>query len=205
MAKLSPADRQHVETVVAAAESRTSAEFALVIAEASDDYAAFPALWAATGALLAGGIVSVLLPRLGGSTVFALQAILFLGAGVLLYIRPVRLRVAPGTVKRAHAGRLARQQFAALVYDRTSEAAGILLFLSLAERHVEILADRAVASRIPDSAWQAIIDPLVWDIRSGRMVDGLVKAVQGCTAILEQQFPPNPGQPNEISNQVAEI
>lgn len=205
MTKLSAEDRHGVEAVVAAAESRTSAELALVIAEASDDYAAFPVLWAAIGALLAGGITSIALPRLGGSTIFALQAILFVGAGLLLYIRPIRLRIAPGAVKRAHAARLARLEFAALVHDRTRHETGILLFLSLAERHVEILADRAIATRIPDSAWQAIIDALVKNIRSGHMVDGLVNAVHGCTAILEQQFPPKSGQSNEIANQVTEI
>ena len=205
MAKLSSQDRQRITAVVTAAERRTSAEFALVIAEASDDYATYPGLWASIGALVGGGLSSALSPRLSGGGIFAIEAILFVALGLLLYIRPLRHRLVPSRVQRVHAGRLARLEFAALVHNRTAEETGILLFMSLAERHVEILTDQAIAAQIPDSAWQAIIDGLVADIRSGRMVEGLAAAVQACTTILEQRFPAKPGQRNEITDAVTEV
>ena len=44
---LSPEERARIEAAVTAAEKRTSAEFAVVVARQSDEYAFFPLLWAA--------------------------------------------------------------------------------------------------------------------------------------------------------------
>lgn len=69
---LSPNERQRVETAVAAAETRTSAEFAVVVARASDHYAAFPLFWSAILALVTGGVVALAIPSMTGATTFAI-------------------------------------------------------------------------------------------------------------------------------------
>lgn len=205
MSKLSAQDRQRIETAVAAAERRTRAEFAVVVAAASDHYAAFPLLWSAVLALVAGGTVALALPTTSGATVFAIEATLFIALGFVLYLKPLRFHLVPATVRHEHAGRLARLQFTALVHDRTRGDIGVLLFVSLAERHVEILVDRGIADRIPVAAWQKVVDDFIAAVRNGHVADGLVAAVEGCTAVLETHFPAASGQRNEIPDRVMEI
>lgn len=205
MRALSAEERNRIETAVAAAEARTCAEFAVVVAQASDDYAAFPLLWSALLALLVGGGIAIAAPGMSVGTTFAMQATVLVVAGLLLYLRPLRVRLAPTAVQQTHAMRLARLQFAALVHERTRGGMGLLLFVSLAERHVEILVDRGIAERIPETAWQNVIDDFVGEIRAGHVAQGFIAAVQGCTAVLEQHFPSASGDHNEIADRVTEI
>lgn len=205
MRALSPAQRNLVEAAVAAAETRTCAEFAAVVAQASDQYAAFPLLWSALLALVGGGTVALALPSTTSIMIFAIQASLFVVAGFVLYIKPLRFGLVPTAIRLEQARRLARLQFAALVQQRTRGSVGLLLFVSLAERHVEILVDRAIADRIPETAWQKVIDDFVAQVRAGRVVEGLIAAVEACTKILEEHFPADPASPNEIPNLVTEL
>jgi putative membrane protein len=202
---LSLDERQRVEAAVAAAETRTSAEFAVVVARASDPYAAFPLFWSAILALVAGGVVALAVPSLSGAAIFAIQASLFVVTGLILQVQPLRYWLVPHAIRHEHARRLARLQFGALVQDRTQGDVGLLLFLSLAERHVEILVDRALADRIAQPVWQTIIDDLVPEVRAGRVAAGLVAAIQRCTALLEKHFPAAPGSQNEIPDRVTEV
>jgi putative membrane protein len=200
--KLSPEDQDRIEAAVAAAEKRTGAEFALVVAQAADRYAAWPALWAALLALLTGGGIAVAMPWLTAELVFGIQAGVLIVAGVVLHMPALRPKLAPGWVRREEAGKLARLQFAALVQRRTAERVGVLLFVSLAERHIEILVDRAIDERIAQQAWHGVIDGFARQLGRRALADGFVEAVDHCTALLEREFPIQPGDKDELPNRV---
>ena len=203
--KLSAGERNRIEAAVAAAETRTSAEFAVVVARASDDYALYPLLWAGLLALLTGGVIAIATPAIGVSLSFAAQAGVFIAAGLLFQLKILRPRLAPPSVQREYASRLAQLQFASLVNEKTRGDAGLLLFVSLAERHVEILIDNGIAGRVPQAAFQKIIDAFIDDVHKGRIADGFIGAIESCTLLLQQHFPARPGEPDEIANRVTEI
>jgi putative membrane protein len=205
MARLSDEERQSIELAIAAAEAHTSAEFAVVVAQASDHYAGFPLLWSALLALLAGGAVALAAPHTSGSTVFAIEAVLFAAGGVLFYARWLRFRLVPAAIRREHASRLARLQFAALAHERSAGEVGLLIFLSLAERHVEILLDKAIANRIPEEAWRQVVDEIVAQVRMGRVADGLVAAIGRCASVLEPHFPAVPRSQTRVVDRVTEM
>jgi putative membrane protein len=205
MTALPPEDRQRIETAVAAAETRTSSELAVVVAHASDHYAAFPLLWSAMLAFVAGGGMTFAVPAMSGRTIFAIEAVLFVAAGLVFYTKALRFRLVPAAIGHEHASRLARLEFAGLVHERTQGEVGLLLFVSLAERHVEILPDRGIASRVEQAAWQEIIETFVAKIRTGDVTEGILTAIESCTTVLERHFPPARGKRNEISNRVTEI
>lgn len=205
MAAISAQDHERIKAVVANAETRTSAEFVLVVAEASDDYALYPLLWAAFLALAAGGLIAVFRPLASAGWLFPAQALVFVASGLILHLKPLRHRLTPGRVKRAQAAKLARQQFSDLVQSRTHDQAGVLLFVSLAEHHVEILTDRAISQLVAQSEWQAVVENFVAQVRAGQVTEALVTAVEACTVILAGRFPPTPGQKNEIHDSVIEI
>lgn len=202
---ISAEDHKRITAAVVAAEARTSAEFVLVVAEASDDYALYPLLWAAFLALAVGGLIAIFRPLTSAGWLFSVEALLFVTAGLMLHLQPLRQRLAPGKVKRVHAAKLARQQFSNLVQSRTHDQAGVLLFVSLAEHHVEILTDSAISKVIPEAEWRTVIENFVTQVKAGHVTEALITAVAACTATLEGPFPPAPGQKNEIGDSVIEI
>lgn len=205
MRKLSAEERSRIEAAVAAAETRTSAEFAVMVARASDDYALFPLLWAGLLALVTSAIIAAAAPMTGVSLSFAIQAGVFISASLLLQLPSLRPRLAPPGVRREYAARLARLQFASLVNEQTRGDVGLLLFVSLAERHVEILVDNGIAARIPQAAFQNIIDGFIQEVHKGKIAEGFIGAIEACTLVLERHFPVRPMEPDEIANRVTEI
>jgi len=205
MRHLSPEERGRIEAAVTAAEKRTSAEFAVIVARQSDEYAFFPLLWAALLALLTGGAVAILSPMMSVSLSFAVQAGVFLTVGLVLHFRQLRPYLAPPAVRREYASRMAKLQFAERVSEKTAKDEGVLLFVSLAEKHVEILADSGIAALIPPSAFQYVIDQFILRVRQGRLAEGVLAAIEGCVQELQPHFPARPDEPNEIANRVTEI
>lgn len=202
---LSSEDKQRVEKAVAAAETRTGAEFVVVVAHASDQYAAFPLLWSALLALVIGGGAALALPSITGRTIFIVEAIVFIVSGLILYAKPLRFRLVPKAIRTECARRLARLQFASLVHERTRGEVGLLLFVSLAERHVEILADHGIASRVPQPVWQKIVDDFIIDVRAGQTIEGILATIERCTSVLREHFPATAGDRNEIVDHVTEV
>jgi putative membrane protein len=200
MKTLNAAEQARIEEAVGQAEQRTSAEFALAVAQAADRYEAYPMLWAALAALITGGAIAVIAPWAGTTSMFAAQAIVFVALGIVLYLAPVRHWLVPASVREEEATKLAQLQFAALVQQRTDAQVGLLMFVSLAEHHIEIIVDKGIAERVPQDAWAEIVDEFAGRVRSGALADGFVGAIERCTVILEREFPPGPTDRNEMPN-----
>lgn len=89
------------------------------------------------------------------------------------------------------------------VWD-TEHNNGVLVYLLLAERRVEIVADRGISQRVPDAHWQAVVQRLGEHLHKGDFDSGLTQALEEVSALLVQHFPSQPGQtnPNELCNLV---
>ena len=85
------------------------------------------------------------------------------------------------------------------VWD-TEHNNGVLVYLLLAERAIEIVVDRGLDRHVPQAEWQALIAPMRQAFQAGRFEDGLNQAVDTLTAQLVQHFALEPGQanPNEL-------
>ncbi len=89
---------------------------------------------------------------------------------------------------------------------RTKARAGLLLFVSLAERHVEIIADDGVQAHMQGNAvWEGIVADFVTHVRSGRVADGFVGAIDACAETLAEHFPRGPDDENELPDHLIEI
>lgn len=77
---------------------------------------------------------------------------------------------------------------------------GVLIYLMLAERAIEIVADRGLAQRVPDATWRAIVDRLSGALRAGHYEEGLAQAVDAVSDLLTQHFPRScdAANPNEL-------
>src|SRR3977135_4036638 len=83
----------------------------------------------------------------------------------------------PRPVKHARAHRRAVEQFLAQNLHTSVGRTGVLIFVSVAERFAEILADAAIHAKVPESVWQAIVADLTEHIGKGQAGDGFVRAI----------------------------
>lgn len=203
-ATLTDADKRRIEATIADLERRTSAELAVVLARRSHDYAAYPFLWGAALALLAGGALALLLPRALPIEVVLLEGCVFTAVYLLLHFTSLGIALAPARIKLTNARRLAAAEFASAVAQRTQNRAGLLLFVSVAERHVEILVDRGIDERIGREQWPIIVERFQ-SAAGGSLADRFVGAIAACAAVLERDFPASGHQVNEIPDSVTEI
>ena len=65
----------------------------------------------------------------------------------------------------------------------------MLLFVSVAEHYVEIIADKGINDVVPTGTWEHVVAEFVEKVKSGRIADGFVGAVEACGEPLVQHFP----------------
>ena len=102
---------------------------------------------------------------------------------------PLRLLLVPRHAKHWECWEMAHRSFAARVLAQTDRKTGILLFVSLGERYVEVVTDRDVDLHVQQSTWDAVIADFTRAAKQGRLADGLVAAVDACTKVLETHYP----------------
>lgn len=86
------------------------------------------------------------------------------------------------------------------VWD-TEENSGILIYVQLADRQVEILADRGIAPRVPQAEWDAICRAMEANYRRGEWRHGALQAVARAGELLIRHFPAGANNPNELPDQ----
>ena len=85
------------------------------------------------------------------------------------------------------------------VWD-TEHNNGVLIYLLLAERAIEIVADRGVARVVPQAHWDAVVQGMGTAFQQGRFEEGLTQAITAVDAELARHFALAPGavNPNEL-------
>jgi putative membrane protein len=206
MIRFSAEDKARITAAIHAAEKNTSGEFVAVVAHASDHYVLVPLLWAAIAALLMPGACLLLGAPLGWIHLYQIQLLTFIVLAVLLLSVPgLHLRLVPTRVKHARASRLAKAQFYSQGVQLTPHHSGVLFFVSLAERYVEIVADKGIHGKIGEARWRGIVDLFLDKVRHGRVVDGFVAAIDACGAAMAEHYPPDPNEPDELSDGLIEL
>ena len=80
----------------------------------------------------------------------------------------------------------------------TEENCGVLVYLLLADRDVEIVADRGIHHRVGDATWQAVCRKMEAAFRKGRFVDGAEAGVREIGRVLAEHFPRQGDVTNEL-------
>ena len=183
-----PAQRQVAEAI-ARVELTTDAELVTVLAPQADDYTYIPLLWAGLIALLVPGAVNYYPEWLDARWLLVAQWATFIVLGLLFRIPTVTTRLVPRRVRHWRAANLARRQFLEQQLHHTEGGTGVLIFVSEAERYVEILVDHGISSRIDNETWASIVADFTQAVGQGNTLDGFLKCVNDCGEHLQRHVP----------------
>jgi putative membrane protein len=198
-------DRRRISDAIAAFETRTSGELVGVVAASSDDYAYIPILWAALSALILPAFHFAFGWPVGYFRIYELQMAVFAALSLGFNFSPLKMLLIPRNIKKTRAARLARQEFLTLGLHTTRNRAAVLIFVSLAEHYVEILADHGIHEKVTHERWDSIVRDVIGAAKKGRLAEGLLDAIGRCGDLLETHFPPEEGNRNELPNELIEI
>ena len=212
---LTPEDHARITAAVAKAEEGTSGDIFCVLAGEVSRYREVPIAWGAAAALLippivlafglkpllvaitAGGWTAAQATALQGEMAYALtgyaiaQLILFAMVAGVAAIAPIRRAVTPRFLKRHRVKKAAFHHFAAAhTHVRDSET-GVLIFVALVERQVEVLADAAIHAKAGDAVWRQAADAVQAGMRQPDPTAGIEQAIAICGAALKAHFPSN--------------
>src|SRR5712671_1267353 len=80
----------------------------------------------------------------------------------------------------------------------TAHNNGVLIYLLLADRQVEIIADRGIDAKVGASGWERICKAMEIDFRAGNFESGVIKGIQAVSQQLAAYFPRHGASPNEL-------
>ena len=212
MAGTTVTEQEHalIAQAIRTAEESTSGEIYCVVARRSDGYFFSSALVVTVAMLLLSLGVAIameawwLTMRL--PVFVAAQLLAFALALVSLYAFPgLRIRLAPRRWLYVRAHDNALKQFLARNVHLTNERTGILIFVSLAERYAEIVADAGISAKVPQEMWDSIVAGLIEDAERGRLADGFIGAIGAVGALLAEHFPVRQDDVNELDDHLVEI
>jgi uncharacterized membrane protein len=112
-------------------------------------------------------------------------------------LTPAQLRLTPRE--------RALQVFAQLGVWDTEENCGVLVYVQLIDRDIEIVADRGIARRVSQAEWEQVCRAMESEFRKKNYEAGALGAIEAVTALLARHFPPGAANPNELPDKPAVI
>lgn len=101
-------------------------------------------------------------------------------------------------------GQTARQRaedlFSQLRIWDTEANSGVLIYVQLVDRRVEILADRGISHRVDPARWQSICRHMESAYAEGQWQAGSLAAISAATEILSSNYPAESNNPNELGD-----
>ncbi|HJU04007.1 MAG TPA: TPM domain-containing protein [Nitrospiraceae bacterium] len=210
MIRFADSDLVAIRQAVQAAERRTRGEIVPMVVPAS---ARYREAWHLTGLLSALVALAILLMVEFGWTpwTWAYHPGWILIGVVMAYLIGSAVGTQPWCIRLLTAEqRMAmkvRRRAESAFYEhglhRTHEGTGILIMLSLLERRVEILADRAINERLPPGTWDGVVQDLVQGLRRGQPAAAMCAAITRCADLLAIHFPVRDrNNPNELPDEL---
>ncbi len=196
---------EQIGRAVSRVESATSSEIAVCILDSAGDARGASAI---AGAFAFAAIAFAAIAFAGRYFLGGFSEPFLIGisaaAGVLIYWLSERydlaLRTLPAGLLIKDARRAARATFLDHALDATPERNAVLLFVSRAERYVEILPDRGLDAAVPAQRWANIVTTFQARAAKQGLVEAVTEAVDAIGAICAGPFPAGARNPDLVPN-----
>lgn len=211
-ALFSDTDRERIADAIEKAERATSAEIVPYVVIQSNVYPAARWRGGVLAALVVVAGVTVLrgmsLPTLAPLLSDGIALLVTLGVGLLAAMAagtfpPLLRALTPAEEQDRAVSRRALQAFVDEELFDTQDRTGILLFVSLTEHRIKVLADRGIDEKVDDTAWTDVIDHIRQGIEADRLTQGLVNGIERCGSILDEHgLEARPHNEDELENRL---
>jgi putative membrane protein len=192
---------QRIEQSVKEAEAATSSEIAVCILPASGDDRGM----AAIGAVIVFAIVKQAVPVFWwGLDPFYLTGAAIIAAILAFWLIDrfdLGLRCLPARLLVKDARRAARAAFLDHALDNSPDRNAVMLFVSRAERYVEILPDRAAATAIEQAQWNGVVEEFRRRMKASDLGEAVAAAVAKIGTLCAGHFPASAANPDRVPNQ----
>lgn len=137
------------------------------------------------------------------ATMRAIEAAI--AAGELRHLGQIRFAVEETlTLAELWRGKTGRERalevFADLSVWDTEQNNGVLVYLLLADRDVEIVADRGIHRVVGAAAWEEVCRAMEAALHTGQIETGVVRGMEAISALMAQHFPRHAPGENELPN-----
>lgn len=204
---LTEEEQQQINAAVESAEKKTSGEIVCLVESASYRYPMANVLGAT---VLALPLSLVLTPLIGGWLWMGTHNMwLFLGLFGLIFTAAWFVVDNSAWLKRWFVSKREIEEeveeeavtsfFKHGLY-RTRDATGILVFISVFEHKVWVLADHGINAKVPAGEWDAIVTRITDGIRDKRAAEAICEAVESIGATLAEHFPVKADDVDELQN-----
>jgi putative membrane protein len=198
---LTPEDEKRIAEAIRAAEQKTSGEIFCVMAAASSNYS-FVRIARAALIALAVPLPLFYFTPLWAEQIYFVQIAVFVVCAILFSLPGLRFALVPRWIKRDRASFEAKRQFAAHGLHLVEQRTGVLIFASIAERHVEIVADTGINAKVSPEVWDRAVMAMIEKIKEGQPVEGFLEAIRICGEVLAKHFPPGAINQDELQNRL---
>jgi putative membrane protein len=106
----------------------------------------------------------------------------------------------PNEDEIAQVHRRAELEFYQTQIKKTNKQTGILIFVSMMERRVVILADEGIAAHYPAETWDEVVMLMVDEFKKGSVFEGFSRAIKKCGEILQNKLPASSNNINQLPN-----
>ena len=193
--KLSDSDLQRIKTAVTKAEEKISGEIVPVIVERSSDYTIANYKASLIVAALTF-LLMVLLDRYildeAMNTLFYDPAFIFvvvvlggvIGAALPHFFDSVKRMLVSQSYQDLMTKQSAENAFLEEEVFNTRQRTGIMIFVSFFEHEVIVMADQGISKVVEQKQWDQIVQEIIKNIRSGKIVEALEGGIRKCGDIL---------------------
>ena len=218
--KLTEDEKKEISNAVKQAENKTSGEITTAFIKESYDYAIYELIFAVVISFFYFVIMMFFVSNIElwlqskfwdysphyliafyGFSTFLIGTIFYFLANISTIDR---LIVPKKILKQKVYDRALRHFVESDVYN-TRDRTGILIFISLLEHQVILLADSGINEKIEQKQWQEIVNNIIVGIKSGNFADHLRKSIDDCGKLLTEYFPIKDDDTNELTNEIEEL
>lgn len=116
------------------------------------------------------------------------------------------IRAVTSTDRLRHKVQLrAERAFAQHGISQTRERTGVLIMVSLLERHVHVLPDQGIGPRISAAQWDEAVGAVVTKLKANDIAGGLCAGIERCGALLARVCPATPDDnPDELPDRLVQ-
>ncbi|HOG43145.1 MAG TPA: TPM domain-containing protein [bacterium] len=202
---LSETEKNSVMSTVSQLEQKTSGELVPMIVSTSGNYGEYSIIGAFAFSLPLSVCAAYLINwyQYGTGDTLMLFLMMFLPLFIMFfftlnYIPCLKRLFIPKHVMEEEVRETAAAAFFTHGLHKTKDASGVLLYISVFERRVWIMADSGINSKLPEVTWDSVVADLIKGLKQKRNGEVIVTAINRIGELLISNFPANGDSTNEL-------